>query len=78
MVSFKIYLEEKEEAERVVEEAKQRLVKYSLLSIADVKGLVDMLTTHVDHRRGWTSLEGVSIDQKFGKFLITFPPSEVI
>lgn len=78
MNSFRLFLKEKTDVDRVIDNTKEILNRYSLLSIADVKSLVGMPTTHVDHRRGWITLDDITVEQRLDSFLIIFPPAEVI
>lgn len=74
----------KKEAEVVVRYMREIIDNYDMVSVADLKELIGMPSTHmktyVDNKWGWTNLTKVKIRKIRNKNLysIKFPPAEPI
>lgn len=73
-----IILSTRDEAERVLEQLMLIIDKYEVTSIADLRELVGLPTTHVDQKWGWDRLNDVVIRQVREGYLLDLPPADQI
>jgi hypothetical protein len=73
-----IILQNREEAELVVERLIDIIDKYQVVSLADLYDLLGLQTSHIDNKWGWTYLNNVEIRQIRDGYLIDLPPLEEI
>lgn len=71
-----VILQNRDEAERVVETLIECLDKYEVASLADYYDLLGLPTSHVDNKWGWTYLNNIEIRQVRDGYLIELPPLE--
>lgn len=66
------------EAEDVLESMLDIVSTYEMASVADLKELAGLPSSHVDNKWGWGNLAGVRVQQIRDGFIIDFPPVEPI
>lgn len=53
------------------------LSRYGSVSVANLYELTDIVSSHVDHKFGWTSLQGAKVVRmRDGRFLLDLPEPE--
>ena len=73
-----VTLELRADAESVVEQLADLLDVYQVATVADLNTMIGMPHTYVDHKWGWTTLDGVDIIQTRDGYMINLPPLEAI
>lgn len=73
-----LILQNRDEAELVVERMIDILRQYEVVSVADVNALCDLESKHTDHKWGWYYLGNVQVRQTRQGYLIDLPPAEPI
>lgn len=69
-----ILIDSRREADEVIEMLYEILSRNESVSIADLYALTNIAPTHVDHKWGWTSLQGAkAARQRDGRFLLDLP-----
>lgn len=71
-------LDTREEGERVIDTLKELLEKYGVVSVADLKALIDMPSTYRENRIGWTDLKTASLKRIGGGYYLVLPDPEPI
>lgn len=71
-----IVLDERSEAEAVIDRLFDLVGKYETASIADLYELVGLASTHTDNKWGWTDLTGAGVSRVRGGFLLDLPEPE--
>lgn len=61
------------DAQNVLEAMNEFLEEYNLVSVADLKAMIDKTSTHTDHKWGWEDLRGSEIRMTRGGYLLTLP-----
>lgn len=73
-----IVLENRSEAEEVVELLIARIIRYGAVSVADLYDAVGTTGSYADQRWGWTDLNTADVRQVPGGFLLDLPAPEPI
>ena len=73
-----VLVEDREEAELVLQNLYEALAAYDVVSVSDLKTLVGLPQTYVDDKWGWSSLKGSTIRHTRGGWLIELPQPEPI
>jgi hypothetical protein len=73
-----ILVQTKEEADSVVTCLTEIVERYGNATLADLHDLVGLPSYHKHHKRAWTKIEDVKIDQKENGYLIDLPPTQEI
>lgn len=73
-----IVLETFTDAEEVVDALVARIVRYGVVSVADLYDLVGVSGSYTDRNWGWTNLETANVRQVPGGFLLDLPQPEQI
>jgi hypothetical protein len=68
-----IVLEDRAEAEDVIDRLLDLVSQYGSATVADLYELVGLGSTHTDHRWGWTDLYGVGTSRTRGGYLLDLP-----
>lgn len=71
-----IVIDDRAEAEEVIDNLYELVSQYGAATIADLYELVGLGSTHVDHRWGWTSLEGSGVSRIRDGYLLDLPDPE--
>lgn len=71
-----IVLEERTEAEEVIDRLFDLVSRYEQASIADLYELVGLASTHTDHKWGWSDLHGAGVSRIRGGYLLDLPEPE--
>jgi len=71
-----IVLEERSEAEEVIDRLFDLVSRYESASVADLYELVGLASTHTDHKWGWTDLHGAGVSRVRGGYLLDLPDPE--
>lgn len=71
-----IVLEERGEAENVIDGLYEVVNRYGVASVADLYSMVGIQSTHVDTKWGWTQLRGAGVSRVRGGFLLDLPEPE--
>lgn len=61
------------DAQNVLEAMNEFLEEYHLVSVADLKAMIDKTSTHTDHKWGWEDLQGSEIRMTRGGYLLILP-----
>lgn len=61
------------DAQNVLEAMNDFLEEYHLVSVADLKAMIDKTSTHTDHKWGWEDLQGSEIRMIRGGYLLILP-----
>jgi len=73
-----IFVEDRGEAELVVERLIDIIDKYEVVSVADLLDLLGQPSVHTDNKWGWTYLKNIEIRQTRDGYLIDLPAPEEI
>lgn len=68
-----IVLEQRGEAEEVIDNLFEVVSNYGAASVADLYGLVGITGSHVDNKWGWTSLQGAGVTKVRAGYLLDLP-----
>lgn len=71
-----IVLDNRTEAEEVLERLFDIVSKYDRATVADLYELVGLSVTHTDHRWGWEDLHGAGVSRIRGGYLLDLPEPE--
>lgn len=73
-----IVLEQRVEAEEVLDRMDAWLDKYDFVSVAEFYELCGVSGNYTDQKYGWTDIRGASIHRVRGGYLIKLPPPEAL
>ncbi len=68
-----IILDDRSEAEDVIDRLFDLVSRYDAATVADLYELVGLASTHTDHKWGWTDLHGVGVSRIRGGYLLDLP-----
>lgn len=68
-----IILENRAEAEEVIERLFDIVGRYEQATVADLYELVGIASTHTDHKWGWTDLRGARVSRMRGNYYLDLP-----
>jgi len=68
-----IVLDDRSEAEEVIDRLFDLVSRYESASVADLYELVGLGSTHIDHKWGWTDLQGAGVSRIRGGYLLDLP-----
>lgn len=68
-----IVLENRTEAEHVVDQLFELVDRYGSATVADLYDLVGVASAHTDNKWGWTDLAGASVSRVRGGYLLNLP-----
>jgi len=68
-----VVIEQRHEAEEVIDKLYEVLSRYGTVTVADLYELVGLASTHTDHRWGWTTLQGAGVSRIRGGYLLDLP-----
>jgi hypothetical protein len=71
-----IVLDERSEAEEVIDRLFDLVSRYESASVADLYELVGLASTHTDHKWGWSDLHGAGVSRVRGGYLLDLPDPE--
>jgi hypothetical protein len=71
-----IVLDERVEAEAVIDQLFDLVSKYDSATVADLYELVGLSSTHTDHKWGWEELMGAGVTRVRGGYLLDLPEPE--
>lgn len=71
-----IVLDDRTEAEEVIDRLFDLVSRYESASVADLYELVGLGSTHIDHKWGWTDLQGAGVSRIRGGYLLDLPEPE--
>jgi hypothetical protein len=71
-----IVLDNRSEAEDVIDRLYELVSRYGSASVADLYELVGLGATHTDNKWGWTDLQGAGVSRIRGGFLLDLPDPE--
>jgi hypothetical protein len=71
-----IILDDRVEAENVVDNLFELVSRYESATVADLYELVGLNSTHTDHKWGWTDLHGAGVTRIRGGYLLDLPEPE--
>lgn len=71
-----IVLDERSEAEEVIDRLFELVSQYDAATIADLYELVGLASTHTDNKWGWTDLTGAGVSRIRGGYLLDLPEPE--
>ena len=71
-----IVLEHREDAHTVIERLGDIIDKFQVASVADLYDLVNLPSTYVDNKWGWTTINYIDIQQVREGWLLLIPPPE--
>lgn len=71
-----IILDDRVEAENVVDNLFELVSRYESATVADLYELVGLNSTHTDHKWGWTDLHGAGVTRVRGGYLLDLPEPE--
>lgn len=71
-----IVLDERTEAEEVIDRLFDLVSRYEQASVADLYELVGLGSTHTDHKWGWSDLTGAGVTRVRGGYLLDLPEPE--
>lgn len=73
-----IILDERTEAEEVINRLYDLVSQYDAATVADLYDLVGLSSTHIDQKWGWTDLHGAGVSRVRGWYLLDLPEPEPI
>jgi hypothetical protein len=73
-----IVLDERSEAEEVLDRLFDVVNKYESATVADLYDLVGLPSTHADYKWGWTDLRGAGVSRIRDVYLLDLPDPEII
>lgn len=68
-----IIIESRREAEEVLDQMYECLSRFGEVSVADLYIMTGIASSHVDHKWGWTSLQGAKLVRRGQRFLLDLP-----
>lgn len=68
-----LVLDERIEAEQVIDRLFDLVSRYGTATVADLYELVGLVSTHVDHKWGWTDLAGAGVSRIRSGYLLDLP-----
>lgn len=71
-----IVLDQRAEAEEVIDRLFDLVSRYESASVADLYELVGLASNHTDHKWGWTDLMGAGVSRIRGGYLLDLPEPE--
>lgn len=71
-----IVLDERHEAEEVIDRLFDLVSRYESASVADLYELVGLAAVHTDNKWGWTDLHGAGVTRVRGGYLLDLPEPE--
>jgi hypothetical protein len=71
-----IVLDDRVEAEEVIDKLFELVSRYESATVADLYELVGLGSTHTDHKWGWTDLHGSGVSRIRGGYLLDLPEPE--
>lgn len=71
-----IILDQRAEAEEVIDRLFNLVSQYESATVADLYELVGLSSTHTDHKWGWTDLMGAGVSRIRGGYLLDLPEPE--
>jgi hypothetical protein len=71
-----IVLEQRTEAEEVIDRLFDLVSRYEQATVADLYELVGLQSTHTDHKWGWEDLHGAGVTRVRGGYLLDLPEPE--
>jgi hypothetical protein len=71
-----IVLDERSEAEEVIDRLFDLVSRYESASVADLYELVGLGSSHIDHKWGWSDLTGAGVSRVRGGYLLDLPEPE--
>lgn len=71
-----IVLDQRAEAEEVIDRLFDLVRQYDSATVADLYELVGLSATHTDHKWGWTDLMGAGVSRIRGGYLLDLPEPE--
>jgi hypothetical protein len=71
-----IVLDQRAEAEEVIDRLFNLVSQYESATVADLYELVGLSSTHTDHKWGWTDLMGAGVSRIRGGYLLDLPEPE--
>jgi hypothetical protein len=71
-----IILDQRSEAEEVIDRLFELVSLYESASVADLYELVGLASTHTDQKWGWTNLQGAGVSRIRGGYLLDLPQPE--
>ena len=73
-----IMLDNRVEAEEVIDKLFELVSRYESATVADLYELVGLTSTHTDHKWGWTDLHGSGVSRIRGGYLLDLPEPEAL
>jgi hypothetical protein len=73
-----IVLDDRVEAEEVIDRLFELVSKYESATVADLYELVGLAASHTDHKWGWTDLHGSGVSRIRGGYLLDLPEPEAL
>lgn len=73
-----IILENRVEAEEVLDRLFERIEEYGTATVADLYDLVGMTGDYTDNKYGWTGLATASVSRTKGGYVLDLPRPEVL
>ena len=73
-----IILDNRVEAEEVIDKLFELVSRYESATVADLYELVGLGSTHTDHKWGWTDLHGSGVSRIRGGYLLDLPEPEAL
>lgn len=71
-----VVLEQRTEAEEVIDRLFDLVSRYEQASVADLYDLLGLPAGHTDHKWGWTNLHGAGVSRIRGGYLLDLPEPE--
>jgi hypothetical protein len=71
-----IVLDQRSEAEEVIDRLFDLVSRYESATVADLYELVGLASTHIDNKWGWTDLTGSGVSRVRGGYLLDLPEPE--
>lgn len=71
-----IVLDQRAEAEEVIDRLFEVVNRYDSATVADLYELVGLASTHTDNKWGWTDLTGAGVSRVRGGYLLDLPEPE--
>jgi hypothetical protein len=71
-----IVLDQRAEAEEVIDRLYDVVSRYEQATVADLYDLVGLSSTHTDHKWGWTDLRGSGVSRIRDGYLLDLPDPE--
>lgn len=71
-----IVLDERAEAEEVIDKLYEVVSRYEFATVADLYDLVGLPSNHTDHKWGWSDLRGAGVSRIRDGYLLDLPDPE--